>query len=155
MDPDGVFGRAARREDRRHLSPGARSLGCAAAQHVRGTALRRRSAGPVVGRPRICIVSHAAYRALTGSESGHIGGVERQTAMLARYLVGRGYAVDFVTWREGDGDEAERNVEGIRLLPICRRDDGVPGVRFFHPRWTSLLAALRRSNADVYYHNTA
>lgn len=108
-----------------------------------------------MGRPRICVVSHAAYRALTGSESGHIGGVERQTAMLARYLVGRGYAVDFVTWREGDGDEAERNVEGIRLLPICRRDDGVPGVRFFHPRWTSLVAALRRSNADVYYHNTA
>ena len=47
--------------------------------------------------PRICIVSHAAFRALTGSTTGHIGGVEHQTSLLAKWLVARGYAVDFVT----------------------------------------------------------
>jgi glycosyltransferase involved in cell wall biosynthesis len=103
--------------------------------------------------PRICIVSHAAYRALTGSTTGHIGGVEHQTSLLARWLVARGYAVDFITWREGD--EREAMIDGIRLLTICRQDDGLPGLRFVYPRWTSLVGALRRSNADVYYHNTA
>lgn len=103
--------------------------------------------------PRICIVSHAAYRALTGRGSGHIGGVENQTSLLARWLVSRGYAVDFVTWREGDA--SEEMVDGVRVLPICRQTDGVRGIRFVHPRWTSLISALRRSGADVYYHNTA
>ena len=103
--------------------------------------------------PRICIVSHAGYRALTGSATGHIGGVEHQTTLLAHWLVARGYAVDFVTWREGD--EADATIDGIRLLTVCRQDEGLPGVRFVYPRWTSLVRALRRSNADVYYHNTA
>ena len=103
--------------------------------------------------PRICIVSHAAFRALTGSTTGHIGGVEHQTSLLAKWLVARGYAVDFVTWREGE--EAEAMVDGVRLLTVCRRDEGLPGLRFVFPRWTSLITALRRSDADVYYHNTA
>ena len=103
--------------------------------------------------PRICIVSHAAFRALTGSTTGHIGGVEHQTSLLAKWLVARGYAVDFVTWREGE--EAEAMVDGVRLLTVCRQDEGLPGLRFVFPRWTSLIAALRRSDADVYYHNTA
>ena len=103
--------------------------------------------------PRICIVSHAAYRALTGATTGHIGGVEHQTSLLAKWLVARGYSVDFVTWREGA--EAEAMVDGVRLLTVCRQDEGLPGLRFVHPRWTSLVNALRRSDADVYYHNTA
>jgi len=36
---------------------------------------------------------------------------------------------------------------------LCRRADGLPGLRFFHPRWTSLNRALARAGADVYYHN--
>ena len=36
---------------------------------------------------KICIVAHYAYGALTGEGSGHIGGVERQTALLSEWLV--------------------------------------------------------------------
>ena len=36
---------------------------------------------------KICIVANNAYGALTGEESGHIGGVERQTALLSEWLV--------------------------------------------------------------------
>ena len=82
--------------------------------------------------PRICIVSHAAYRALTGVQSGHIGGVENQTSLLAKWLVTRGYAVDFVTWREGA--ETEAIVDGVRLLTVCRQDEGLAGLRFVTPR---------------------
>ncbi len=103
--------------------------------------------------PRICIVSHAGYGALTGSARGHIGGVEHQTSLLAKWLVSRGHSVDFVVWREAD--DPEPVVDGVRVLATCARDAGVQGLRFFHPRWTMLWRALRRSNADVYYHNTA
>jgi len=32
---------------------------------------------------RICIVAHNAYGALTGEDTGHIGGIERQTSLMA------------------------------------------------------------------------
>ena len=78
--------------------------------------------------PRICIVSHAAFRALTGGATGHIGGVERQTSLLAKWLVARGYAVDFVTRRKGE--EAEAMVDGVRPFTVCRRMRA-PGLIFF------------------------
>ena len=60
-----------------------------------------------MSRTRICIVSHAGYGALTGG-SGHIGGVERQTSFLAKWLAARGHAVDFVTWARALGLPAAR-----------------------------------------------
>ena len=58
-----------------------------------------------------------------------------------------------VTWYEGEnGDEV---VDGVRVLKLCRHGAGVRGLRFFYPRWTSLCAALRRADADIYYHNNA
>jgi glycosyltransferase involved in cell wall biosynthesis len=83
----------------------------------------------------------------------HVGGVERQTTLLARWLAARGHDVSLVTWDEGQEDGAR--VDGVRLIRTCRRDEGLPGLRFVHPRWTGLSAALRRADADVYYHNCA
>jgi glycosyltransferase involved in cell wall biosynthesis len=100
---------------------------------------------------RICIVSHFAFGAMLGGSNGHIGGVERQTSLLARWLVDRGHDVSMVTWDEGQEDAVE--IGGVKILKLCRRGDGIPGLRFFHPRWTSLLDALRRADADVYYQN--
>jgi glycosyltransferase involved in cell wall biosynthesis len=100
---------------------------------------------------RICIVAHFAYGAMRGGLDGHIGGVERQTSLLARWLAERGHDVSLVTWDEGQEDGVE--IGGVRVLKLCRREDGFPGIRFFHPRWTSLLSALRRADADVYYQN--
>lgn len=99
----------------------------------------------------ICIVSHNAYGAVSGGSSGFIGGVERQTSLLAKWLAARGHRVSFVTWDEGGPQEEEIN--GVRILKVCRRDAGLPGLRFFHPKWTGLNAALRKAAADVYYHN--
>jgi glycosyltransferase involved in cell wall biosynthesis len=100
---------------------------------------------------RICIVSHFARGAMLGGAQGHAGGVERQTSLLARWLASRGHDVSFVTWNEGDGSET--TVDGVRMLSVCAQDDGVYGIRFFHPRWSSLNRALARADADVYYHN--
>jgi glycosyltransferase involved in cell wall biosynthesis len=39
------------------------------------------------------------------------------------------------------------------VLSICRRDEGIPGLRFVHPRWTGLTRALAAADADLYYQN--
>ena len=103
--------------------------------------------------PSICFVAHNAYGAMSGCEDGFIGGAERQASVIARWFAGRGYRVGMVTWDEGQADGVE--VDGVRVFKMCRKDAGLPGLRFFWPRWTSLNAAMRRANADVYYQSCA
>jgi glycosyltransferase involved in cell wall biosynthesis len=107
--------------------------------------------GSNLARPRICIVSHHAFGALTGGREGHAGGVERQTAMLATWLATRGFAVSMLVWNEGQPEVTE--VGGVEVIAMCARDAGWVGARFLHPRWTSLVSAMRRADAALYYHN--
>ena len=44
-------------------------------------------------------------------------------------------------------------IDGVRVIKICRKDAGLPGLRFFHPKWTGLNAALAKADADVYFQN--
>ncbi len=104
-------------------------------------------------RPSVCLVAHFAYGLLTGRTTGHIGGVEKQTSLTARWLVDQGYEVSMLTWDEGQ--PADEVVGGIRVIKMCTRKAGVPGLRFLHPRWTSLNRAMRQADADVYYQNCA
>ena len=99
----------------------------------------------------VCIVAHFAYPALAGDVTGHIGGVEHQTTLLACWLAAQGHRVSLVTWDEGQPSDCV--ISGVRVLKLCRKTDGIPGLRFFYPRWTSLNTALKRANADVYYQN--
>jgi len=102
---------------------------------------------------KVCFIAHFAHGALTGDPSGHIGGVERQTALMSRWLADRGHDVSVCTWSEGGTEDELR--DGIRIIKICRPDAGLPGIRFFHPRWTGLCAAMQRADAEVYYQNCA
>lgn len=105
-------------------------------------------------RPRICFVAHNAYRAASRPGADFfIGGVEWQQTLMSCWLARRGYPVSLITWDEAQPDDIE--VEGVRILKVCRRDQGWRGLRFFHPRWTSLVRALRKADADLYYHNCA
>jgi len=104
-----------------------------------------------LSRPSICIVAHFAYGAMAGGASGHVGGVEWQTSLTARWLAARGFPVTLLTWDEGFGRETV--IDGVRVLAMCRRDAGLPFVRFFHPRWSSLSEAMALADADVYYQN--
>jgi glycosyltransferase involved in cell wall biosynthesis len=103
--------------------------------------------------PRVCIVAHFAYGAMAGGSTGHAGGVERQTSMLARWLAARGIDASLVVWNEGQ--PAETTIDRVRVLSVCGREAGLPGLRFVHPRWTSLNHALAAADADLYYHNCA
>lgn len=102
---------------------------------------------------KICIVAHFAYGAISGGKNGHAGGVERQTSLLARWLAAHGHQASLLTWDEGQGEEVV--VDGVRVIKMCHQDAGLPGVRFFYPRWTSLIAALRKADAELYYQNCA
>lgn len=99
----------------------------------------------------ICIVSHDGYAAISSVRGGHIGGVERQTSLLARWLAARGHRVSFLTWHEGGPNEEV--IDGVWIFKICREEAGFPGLRFLHPKWTGLITAMRKANADVYYQN--
>lgn len=104
-------------------------------------------------QPALCIVAHDAYGALAGGKHGYVGGVEWQTSLMARWFAARGYPVRLLTWDDGQPDEQE--IDGVRILKICRRDAGLRGLRFFHPHWTGLRRALRLARADIYYQNSA
>jgi glycosyltransferase involved in cell wall biosynthesis len=101
----------------------------------------------------VCFVAHNAFGAMSGEQRGYIGGIEHQQSMMARWLARRGHDVSMITWDEGHEDG--KALDSVRVFSACRRDAGLPGVRFFVPRWTSLVAAMRRANAAVYYQNTA
>ncbi len=101
----------------------------------------------------IGVVAHFAYGAMTGGHGGHVGGVERQTSLMCRWLAGRGHRVSLITWNEGQADEVE--IAKVRVIKLCRKDAGLPGLRFFHPRWTSLMRAMAKVDADLYYQNCA
>ena len=102
-------------------------------------------------KPSVCFVAHFAYGALAGGNGGHIGGVERQTSLMAKWLAARGHRVRLVTWDEGQKDG--ESIDGVQVFKLCRQNAGLPGLRFFRPRWSSLNAAMKRADADVYYHN--
>ncbi|MGB2819584.1 MAG: glycosyltransferase family 4 protein [Phycisphaerae bacterium] len=105
-------------------------------------------------RLSICFVVHNGYRALSGKRVGHIGGVERQQSIMSKWLAARGHAISMITWDEGQ-EEVNSVIAGVRVIKLCQKDSGVRGLRFVHPRWTSLLRALRQADADVYYQNSA
>ena len=103
---------------------------------------------------KICFVAHFAYGALTGGRQGHVGGVEKQTSLMAKWLAGRGHEVSFLTWDEGQ-TETVTEIDGVKVIKMCRHDQGLPGARFLMPRWSSLIGAMRIADADLYYHNCA
>jgi len=101
----------------------------------------------------LCFVAHFALRALTGRGHGHIGGVERQTALMAKWFANQGHTVTVVVWDEGQPDDLV--VDGVRIVKVCGQDAGIPGLRFFVPRWSSLVHAMKRADAELYYQNCA
>ena len=100
--------------------------------------------------PSICFVAHNALGALCGQNQSHVGGIERQQATMAEWLAARGWKVSIVTWR---GEYAPAKAKGVNIEYLCGKEDGIPGIRFFFPRWTSLNLALERADADIYYYN--
>ncbi len=101
--------------------------------------------------PRLCLVSLKAWGAVSGKSNASIGGIARQTALVSKWLAAHGRETTVIT--EDEGQKADTQIDGITILKTCQPGSGLPGLRFFHPRWTSLLSAIKRSRADVVYQN--
>jgi len=100
--------------------------------------------------PRICFVGLNNLAVLAREYNSHgIGGEEVQHTLLARAMAARGYEVSMVVMDYGQADGAEW--EGVKTYKTYRSEDGLPVLRFFHPRWTGVWAALKRADADIYY----
>lgn len=103
---------------------------------------------------RICFVAPGAYGVLTERpDLRHIGGAEVQQLLLARELSRRGHEASFVTLDHGQPD-GER-LGAIRVFKAYRYDAGIRALRFAHPRWSGLAAAMSRAGADIYIQSGA
>ena len=118
----------------------------------------RAAAGARPRGPRIAFVVPYGYPALAGAPAGvagfgYVGGAEMQQARLARMLAARGRDVWMVAADFGQGPRVV--VEGVTVERSYAPHAGVPGLRFFHPRWSRLWAALGRVDPDIVYQRAA
>jgi glycosyltransferase involved in cell wall biosynthesis len=102
----------------------------------------------------ICFVGLANLPVLAREYGRHgVGGAELQQTLLAKALAAQGYDVSMVVADYGQPDGAVW--DGIKTYKAYRPAAGIPVLRFIHPRWTSLWAAMKRARADIYYTSCA
>jgi len=108
-----------------------------------------------MNRPiHLCMLALTAYPVLAGRrDSRELGGAQVQQVMIARALVRAGIKVTFICMDYGQAEE--ELIDGIRVLKTYGPDEGIRGLRFFHPRATGLFSAMRRANADIYYQRSS
>ena len=114
----------------------------------------RELAARAAPKPHVCFVAPTAWPVLAGDTSiPVVGGAEVQQSMIAPGLARRGWRVSMISLDYGQPDASE--VKGVTVHKIHKPHEGIPVVRFVHPRFTSLWSALDRVGADVYYQRTA
>jgi glycosyltransferase involved in cell wall biosynthesis len=99
---------------------------------------------------KICIVSLNIVPFFDGDSGKQFGGAETQAAFVAGALRLAGHDVTMVVSDLKDPSRVPYPAENA-----FDSDDGVPGLRFFYPRWTGIMNALGRADADVYYQRNA
>jgi len=104
--------------------------------------------------PHVCFVGLGNLPVLAPEYSSQpSGGEALQHTLLARALARRGWRVSMIVLDHGQSDGA--TWDGVKTYKAYRADEGIPVVRFLHPRWTKLQSALRRADADIYYTSCA
>src|SRR5947208_1147761 len=111
---------------------------------------------PVGGRerPHLCFVAPHIWPVFSRDpQLKVVGGAEVQQSILARLLAREGYRVSIVTFDYGQPRRIE--LDGVTVHKTCRPGEGVPVLRFLHPRLTTLWRALKEVDADAYYQRSA
>lgn len=98
---------------------------------------------------RVCFHAPLLWPLWSDGALRFAGGAEVQQARLARGLVARGFEITVVTCDHGQPSPVVKH--GVRVLKSYAIDQGLPGLRFFHPRLSRTMGALFAADADVYY----
>ena len=105
-------------------------------------------------RWHVCFVAPHAWPVFAGDRAIEVmGGAEVQQATLARLLAGRGYRVSLVSQDFGQPDRVE--LDGVTVRKVFAESDGVPVLRFLHPRLSRMWRVLAEIDADIYYYRSA
>lgn len=105
-------------------------------------------------KPHICFVAPAAYPVIARDQNiKKIGGAEVQQSIIAKELVKEGYRISMICLDYGQEDLLE--IDGIRIIKAHKPDEGIPVLRFIHPRTTSVWLAMKKADADIYYQRSA
>lgn len=97
----------------------------------------------------LCIVGLKCYDLLSRAEiPRYLGGIERVLVSLARGLTSIGKRVAFITFDHGQPDI--QMIDGITILKAYQPDEGIKGLRFVHPRMTTIWSAMRVADAEAY-----
>jgi glycosyltransferase involved in cell wall biosynthesis len=103
---------------------------------------------------KICIVGLDDYPQLADlKDAKYVGGESVQHVLLARAWRDLGHEVSMIVHDHGQGRVT--HVDGIRAVAPYSREEGIPVLRFAHPRLTGMISAMREIDADVYYQSPA
>jgi glycosyltransferase involved in cell wall biosynthesis len=103
---------------------------------------------------KICIVGLDDYPQLANlKDAKYVGGESVQHVLLARAWRDLGHEVSMIVHDYGQGRST--SVDGIRAVAPYSQNEGIPVLRFAHPRLTGMIGALREVDADVYYQSPA
>jgi glycosyltransferase involved in cell wall biosynthesis len=105
-------------------------------------------------RPSVCFVGFSNLAVLAPEvDPSSASGEPLQHTLLATALARRGHRVSMVVLDHGQLDGAVW--DGVQTFKAYALGAGLPVLRFLHPRWTGLVSALSRADADVYYGSCA